>query len=516
MATELRQRQVLSPLEHAQQPTHEIHGLRESLPLAELIRLKQEQGLHIAVVIPTLNEGATIGNILDTWKPLVGELVDSISIIDSGSTDDTASEVQTRGFNFHDSSEALTTLNMPEVKGKGTNVWLSQELTDADILAVVDGDMQNPSIEALQSLVSPLIAEPDLMLSKSILHRDTTVASGDTATGGRVTQLTVKPLMGMLFPELNGIVQPLNGNVAVRRSALETVAISPDYKVDLQVLIGIALQYGIESIAQVYCGTFKQEGRELNQLAHDANQFTRLLLDMAEEAERVNFRGEKPGSYAQFRVNGHIQLEERQYNTETLPAVITDPEYRERFATHVQMVRHARTQWNLDARIQGNVDLDIVQDPEHIAAYFDTTDAHEIAKPDVIVVSGLKRTEQTARALMAYNGWEGDIPIVTHTAFNERKWGILEGLTRDEARKLYPDIDECIDKRTFKAEGGESLDEVEERIQTGLVDIRRIYPGKNVLVVSHAGVMLSLGENPNQVANMTVTRNEQGQYILEH
>src|SRR5258706_858486 len=360
-------KQATTELSH---PHADLFGYKKPLPLDELIRLKKEKGLRIAVVLPAHNEGKTIGRIIDTWRDLRGQLWDEMLVIDSESADNTSEETKSRGVTFHDSREMLQRFGIAEASGKGTNVWLSQFLTDADLYAIVDADMQNPSNETLHHLLSPLIEDDNLMLSKSIFHRDTTVASGDTATGGRVTQLTVNPLINMLFPELHRILQPLNGNIAVRRSALETISIGTDYQVDLQVLIGIALQHGIDSIAQVHCGVFKQEGKELNQLAHIAHQHTRLLFDLAEREGRIVLSGEKPKSYTQYRVNGHTQKEERLYKTEVLPAAVSIPEYSERFATDVSLMRHGPTHWNTEARIQGQEDIPII--PEKITGYLES------------------------------------------------------------------------------------------------------------------------------------------------
>lgn len=69
--------------------------------------------------------------------------------------------------------------------------------------------------------------------------------------GGRVTELTARPLINLFFPELSGIVQPLSGEYGGRRSALETLPFFSGYGVEIGLLIDIYQKFGLRSIAQV-------------------------------------------------------------------------------------------------------------------------------------------------------------------------------------------------------------------------------------------------------------------------
>jgi 2,3-bisphosphoglycerate-dependent phosphoglycerate mutase len=192
----------------------------------------------------------------------------------------------------------------------------------------------------------------------------------------------------------------------------------------------------------------------------------------------------------------------------------------EKGETKVYFLRHAPTSWNKEGRIQGNVQTDVT--PELVLEHLKKSGADQLLKPDLIVVSELGRTEQTANILKEYKGW-GELEIVKNAAFNERKWGIMEGKTHEEARLLLLQNSELVQKfpyindpkefeqiwndLNFKAEGGESLGEVGERVKMGLKELQEKYPGKNILLVTHAGVLQTQGLDFQKISPLTVKRN---------
>jgi glucosyl-3-phosphoglycerate synthase len=68
--------------------------------------------------------------------------------------------------------------------------------------------------------------------------------------GGRVTELVARPLLNLFYPELSGIVQPLSGEYAGRRAALETIPFFSGYGVETGMLIDLHERYGLGAIAQ--------------------------------------------------------------------------------------------------------------------------------------------------------------------------------------------------------------------------------------------------------------------------
>lgn len=199
----------------------------------------------------------------------------------------------------------------------------------------------------------------------------------------------------------------------------------------------------------------------------------------------------------------------------------------EKQATTVWCIRHCPTDWSREHKIQGNVDTEILWAETN--SYFENLGVRNIPVSDVVVVSGLKRTQQTFEALKKHLGWS-DVKVVVEPAFNERKWGILEGRTHEEVRAILLQNKEIVKEfpyirseqgfegiwndPNFKAEGGESLTELGERVKTGLSKLQELYPGKNVLAITHAGVLQTQGLPLDGVSAVSVERGPGGDIII--
>jgi len=129
-------------------------------------------------------------------------------------------------------------------------------------------------------LLGPLLSYPATMLVKACYRRPL----GENSTGGgRVTELVARPLVSLLFPELSGVIQPLAGEVAIRREALEQIELAAGYGVELGMLIDISRRYGVGSIAQVDLDVRAHRNRPLHELAPQA----RDVMDVALRRARV-------------------------------------------------------------------------------------------------------------------------------------------------------------------------------------------------------------------------------------
>ena len=69
--------------------------------------------------------------------------------------------------------------------------------------------------------------------------------------GGRVTELTARPLLNLFYPELSAVVQPLAGEIAARRELLDRLPFVTGYGVDIGLLIDAYRAVGLDAIAQV-------------------------------------------------------------------------------------------------------------------------------------------------------------------------------------------------------------------------------------------------------------------------
>ena len=215
-----------------------------------LAAAKRAAGLSVSVVLPAKNEAGTVAEVVRTVVELKGRLVDEIVVLDGSSTDGTPEIAEAAGARV-----CLAADVMPELGptlGKGDALWRSLTVTSGDLVVFLDSDIANPDPRFVRGLLGPLLNEPDVALVKGFYDRPVEVAGVLHPTGGgRVTELCARPLLNLLWPELAGLVQPLAGEYAGRRSLLERLPFFCGYGVELGLLIDTAEAAGVDAIAQV-------------------------------------------------------------------------------------------------------------------------------------------------------------------------------------------------------------------------------------------------------------------------
>ncbi len=221
--------------------------------LDRLIELKRAQGVTISLALPALNEEETVGHVIKTVKHALldkAPLLDEIVLIDSNSTDrtrDIAAELDVPVF-IH--QELLPHLGAR--RGKGEALWKSLLVTRGDIILWIDTDVVNIHPRFVYGVLGPMLVDPQIQFVKGFYRRPLKVGDKlQAGGGGRVTELTARPLLNLFYPELSGVVQPLSGEYGGRRSALEQMPFYSGYGVETGLLIGIYEKYGLNSIAQV-------------------------------------------------------------------------------------------------------------------------------------------------------------------------------------------------------------------------------------------------------------------------
>jgi glucosyl-3-phosphoglycerate synthase len=177
----------------------------------ELLAAKGTQ--RIAVVLPARNEEATIGQIVTTIRRELMDvtgIVDEVVVMDSRSSDRTADVAEHAGARVFDADQVLMSLGPRD--GKGEAMWKSLAATQADLLVFIDADLRSFSARYVTGLLGPLLTVPEVALVKAAYDRQLTMG-GHPATlgGGRVTELTARPLLNAHWPDLAGILQPLAG-----------------------------------------------------------------------------------------------------------------------------------------------------------------------------------------------------------------------------------------------------------------------------------------------------------------
>ncbi len=224
----------------------------EFADLNALMALKEKHGVTISVGLPALNEEKTVGKVIKTLKSALMNsipLVDEIVLIDSNSTDNTVAIAESLGIPVYKHPDIL-----PEVgsyRGKGEALWKSLHVLKGDIIAWVDTDITNIHPRFIYGIIGPLLKYPRLQYVKGYYQRPIKVNGKLQAYGGgRVTELVARPMLNLFYPELSGIIQPLSGEYAGRRTALEQVPFFTGYGVETALLIDLHQRFGLEGLAQ--------------------------------------------------------------------------------------------------------------------------------------------------------------------------------------------------------------------------------------------------------------------------
>ena len=206
------------------------------------------------------------------------ELVDGAGLVDELLVVDDRSEDATAVVAFAAGARVVSVLraegSAESALGKGEAMRRGLAASSGDVVVFLDADVENFGMHFVTGLLGPVLASPGTMLVKACYRRP---LGGSSTGGGRVTELVARPIVSLLFPELAGVIQPLAGEVAVRREALEHVELADGYGVELGMLIDISRRYGVGSIAQVDLEVRAHRNRPLHELAPQA----RDVLDVA-------------------------------------------------------------------------------------------------------------------------------------------------------------------------------------------------------------------------------------------
>jgi glucosyl-3-phosphoglycerate synthase len=144
-----------------------------------------------------------------------------------------------------------------------------------------------------------------VQLVKGFYERVRTERDGSTSTeGGRVTELVARPLLSLWWPQLAGVVQPLAGEWAARRSLMESLTIPVGYGVELSTLLDTFTRFGLGALAQVDLGSRAHR----HQADHDLAVMAAELMVVA-EARRDH--PEPPGGELHQFVRDHGEVRPR-------------------------------------------------------------------------------------------------------------------------------------------------------------------------------------------------------------
>jgi len=302
--------------------------------LSALVEEKQKQNLTISLCIPTLNEEKTIGKEIVIFKSELMQrypLLDEIAVIDSESSDQTREVAAAFGAEVYLSGEILQKYG--EKRGKGENLWKAIYQLNGDIIVYIDADIKNIHPRFVYGLVAPLIHRPEIQYVKAFYDRPLASSQGVRPSGGgRVTEILIRPLFSLFFPELTALIQPLSGEYAVRRQVLEKIPFPIGYGVETSHLIDVYHRWGLDAIAQTDLDKRVHRNQPTRDLGRMAFGIMQTFLRRVEALGVLGNLPELSTTLLQFQVNNNV-FEEIPLNIveEERPPMAEIPEYREKF-----------------------------------------------------------------------------------------------------------------------------------------------------------------------------------------
>jgi glucosyl-3-phosphoglycerate synthase len=243
--------------------------------LEELLSLKSGE---ITVCVPTRETAATIAAILRDLAALRDAgLVDQILVVDAGSADGTAAIAAAAGAEVFQEDELLP--EQGPVEGKGDAMWRALSVATGELVVYLDGDTRDFGAHYVTGLLGPLLQSPRVEFVKGFYRRPLSIEEVEIEDGGgRVTELSARPLLELLVPALGEFRQPLAGECAGSRSLLTRIPYSTGYGVEIAMLVDVWRRVGIERMAQVDLGCKRNSHQSLAALAEMSRDVIAALV----------------------------------------------------------------------------------------------------------------------------------------------------------------------------------------------------------------------------------------------
>jgi glucosyl-3-phosphoglycerate synthase len=244
----------------------------------------------VSVCLPARDEAATIGPILEVLMPLRERgVLDQVVVVDD-STDGTADIARRLGAEVHVQSQLVPELG--KVQGKGDAMWRALSVLTGDVVCYLDADTENLGEHFAVGLIGPLLTDPRLRFVKAFYRRPWRQGSvSQPAGGGRVTELTARPMINRFFPELAEVRQPLAGEIAARRELLVQLPFCCGYAVDVALLIDASRVAGVDALAQVDLEARQNQHQPLSELGRMAGSVLAGITSRLGSEDRLADRG---------------------------------------------------------------------------------------------------------------------------------------------------------------------------------------------------------------------------------
>ncbi len=235
----------------------------------------------VSVVIPTRECAATIGPIVENVVSL--GIAEQVLVVDADSRDGTARTASAAGASVVSENDLLPRFG--RCRGKGDAMWRALSVCAGDLVLYLDGDTREFGPHFVTGTLGPLLEVAGVEFVKAFYRRPFGAAPDG---GGRVTELTARPLLRRFWPDLAGLHQPLAGEMAAPRELLCSIPFATGYAVETAMLLDVRERIGASAIAQVDLEVRLNDHQPLGALAGMADEV------LAAACARLGLPGPRP------------------------------------------------------------------------------------------------------------------------------------------------------------------------------------------------------------------------------
>jgi glucosyl-3-phosphoglycerate synthase len=303
--------------------------------LRHLARVKEEKGLTISLCLPTLNEEKTIAKEIVIFRSELMTrypLLDEIVVVDSGSKDNTCEIARAFGADVYLAADVLP--HLEPYTGKGENLWKALFITRGDIIVYLDADIKNIHPRFAYGLIGPLLLNTDIKFTKAFYDRPIaeSVDKIRPTGGGRVTELVIRPLFALFFPELTQILQPLSGEYAGYREIFESIPFPIGYGIETSMVLDIYEQWGLPVMAQVDLERRVHRNQDTKALGKMAFAILKTFINRQVALGVIDLKSAMHDDMIQYSlVKKQIRPDIVTIRGYERPPMVTVPEYRRKF-----------------------------------------------------------------------------------------------------------------------------------------------------------------------------------------
>jgi len=316
--------------------TNTFHYSRFS-DLGGLVAKKQAKNLKISLCLPTLNEEKTIAKEIIIMKSELmtrHALLDEIVVIDSGSTDDTVRIAKSFDAKVYRAEELLPAQG--HYMGKGENLWKALYIATGDIIVYLDADIKNIHHRFCYGLVGPLLMYDHIKYTKAFYDRPIAIGKSKIRPtgGGRVTELVIRPLFSLFFPELTQILQPLSGEYAGYREVFEKIPFPIGYGVETSMILDICEKWGLDVMAQVDLERRVHRNQDTKALGRMSFVVIKTFLKRLENLGMIELKKDLYNQMIQYQlVKNDITPDAVKMAGIERPPMVSIPEYQDKFGS---------------------------------------------------------------------------------------------------------------------------------------------------------------------------------------